>query len=121
MWIPNNEILKRDGVKDSEEAARTYLHGIVGDVVEREDIDAYLDRAPEMLSFVLKNTPLTMTWVLGYSDYYPEGPRRPPRVDGRSSRSPSTPGGLALTCLGWSRRAVRYRSTSLCCNRITCG
>ena len=27
VWIPNNEILKRDGVKDTAEAARTYLHG----------------------------------------------------------------------------------------------
>jgi len=27
-----------------------------------------------MLSFVLKHTPLKMTWVPGYSDYYPEAP-----------------------------------------------
>ena len=26
VWIPNNEILKRDGVTDTPEAARTYLH-----------------------------------------------------------------------------------------------
>ena len=74
VWIPNNEILKRDGVTDTPEAARTYLHGIVGDVVEAERIDTYLDRAPEMLSFVLRHTPLKMTWVPGYSDYYPEAP-----------------------------------------------
>ena len=54
VWIPNNEILKRDGVTDTPEAARTYLHGIIGDVVEPERIDTYLDRAPEMLSFVLE-------------------------------------------------------------------
>ena len=72
VWIPNNEVLKRDGVTDTPEAARTYLHGIIGDVVEPERIDTYLDRGPEMLSFVLKNTPLKMCWVPGYSDYYPE-------------------------------------------------
>jgi 3-oxosteroid 1-dehydrogenase len=72
VWIPNNEVLKRDGVKDTREAARAYLHGIVGDVVDPERIDTYLNRAPEMLSFVLKHTPLTMRWVPGYSDYYPE-------------------------------------------------
>ena len=27
-----------------------------------------------MLSFVLKNSPLKMCWVPGYSDYYPETP-----------------------------------------------
>src|SRR4029453_16720296 len=74
VWIPNNEGLKRDGVTDTPEAARTYLHTIVGDVVEPERIDTYLDRGPEMLAFVLKHSPLKMRWVPGYSDYYPETP-----------------------------------------------
>ncbi|MCW1959371.1 MAG: 3-oxosteroid 1-dehydrogenase [Mycobacterium sp.] len=74
VWIPNNEILKRDGVTDTAEAARTYLHTIVGDIVPAEKIDTYLQRGPEMLSFVLKHTPLKMCWVPGYSDYYPEQP-----------------------------------------------
>ena len=74
VWIPNNEVLKRDGVTDTAEAARTYLHGIIGDIVEPERIDTYLERGPEMLSFVLKHTPLKMCWVPGYSDYYPEAP-----------------------------------------------
>jgi 3-oxosteroid 1-dehydrogenase len=72
VWIPHNEILKRDGVTDTPEAARRYLRGIIGDIVEPERIDAYLQRGPEMLSFVLKHTPLKMCWVPGYSDYYPE-------------------------------------------------
>jgi 3-oxosteroid 1-dehydrogenase len=74
VWIPNNEVLERDGVRDTPEAARTYLHGIIGDVVEPERIDTYLERGPEMLSFVLEHTPLKMCWVPGYSDYYPEAP-----------------------------------------------
>lgn len=72
VWIPNNEVLKRDGVKDTPEAARTYLHTIIGDVVPAEKIDTYLDRGPEMLSFVLKHSPLKLCWVPNYSDYYPE-------------------------------------------------
>lgn len=74
VWIPNNEILKRDGVKDTAEEARKYLHTIIGDVVPADKIDTYLDRSPEMLSFVLKNSPLKLCWVPGYSDYYPETP-----------------------------------------------
>ena len=74
VWIPNNEILKRAGQSDTAEAARTYLHAIIGDAVPAEKIDTYLDRSPEMLSFVLKHTPLKMCWVPGYSDYYPEEP-----------------------------------------------
>ncbi|BBY56326.1 3-oxosteroid 1-dehydrogenase [Mycobacterium koreense] len=82
VWIPNNEVLKRRGISDTPEAARTYLHGIVGDVVPAEMIDTYLDRGPEMLSFVLKHSPLKMCWVPGYSDYYPEEPGG--RAGGRS-------------------------------------
>ncbi|MBX7448251.1 3-oxosteroid 1-dehydrogenase [Mycolicibacterium sp. 3033] len=74
VWIPNNEVLERDGVSDTREAARTYLHSIIGDVVPAEKIDTYLDRGPEMLSFVLKHSPLKLCWVPNYSDYYPESP-----------------------------------------------
>ena len=48
------------------------MHAIIGDVVEPERIDTYLERGPEMLSFVLKHSPLKLCWVPGYSDYYPE-------------------------------------------------
>ncbi|WP_313673778.1 3-oxosteroid 1-dehydrogenase [Mycolicibacterium sp.] len=82
VWIPNNEILKRDGVTDTKDAARTYLRSIVGDIVPPEKIDAYLEHSPEMLSFVLAHTPLRMCWVPGYSDYYPEQPGG--RAGGRS-------------------------------------
>jgi 3-oxosteroid 1-dehydrogenase len=74
VWIPNNEILERDGVKDTAEAARTYLHAIIGDVVPEDRIDTFLERGPEMLSFVLKHSPLELCWVPGYADYYPETP-----------------------------------------------
>ncbi|HEU4360347.1 MAG TPA: 3-oxosteroid 1-dehydrogenase [Mycobacterium sp.] len=74
VWIPNNTVLERAGVKDTAEAARIYLHTIIGDATPAEKIDTYLQRGPEMLAFVLKNSPLKMCWVPGYSDYYPESP-----------------------------------------------
>ncbi len=82
VWIPNNEVLRRDGVQDTPEAARTYLHSIIGDTVAPERIDTYLERGPEMLSFVLANSPLELRWVTDYSDYYPEAPGG--RLGGRS-------------------------------------
>ncbi|MGB3352034.1 MAG: FAD-dependent oxidoreductase, partial [Mycobacterium sp.] len=63
VWIPNNEILERDGVKDNPAAAAEYLHSIIGDVVPAEKIDTYLQRGPEMLSFVIKHSPLKLCWV----------------------------------------------------------
>ncbi|MBJ8340286.1 3-oxosteroid 1-dehydrogenase [Antrihabitans sp. YC3-6] len=74
VWIPTNEALAADGVDDDLEAARTYLHHIVGADVPPEKIDTYIDRGPEVISFVLRHTPLRFSWVPGYSDYYPEAP-----------------------------------------------
>lgn len=82
VWIPNNDALRAAGVEDTPEAARTYLHSIIGDVVPAEKIDTYIDRGPEMLSFVQKHSALELQWVPGYSDYYPEAPGG--RVGGRS-------------------------------------
>ncbi|WP_175420556.1 3-oxosteroid 1-dehydrogenase [Rhodococcus sp. SGAir0479] len=82
VWIPNNEVLERDGVTDTVDAARTYLHSIIGDAVPSEKIDTYIDRGPEMLSFVLKHSALELQWVPDYSDYYPEAPGG--RLGGRS-------------------------------------
>ncbi len=82
VWIPNNEALVADGVSDTPEAAREYLHAIIGEDAPPELIDTFLDRGPEMLSFVLRNTPLRLRWVPNYSDYYPEAPGG--RVGGRS-------------------------------------
>jgi 3-oxosteroid 1-dehydrogenase len=82
VWIPNNDVLRDDGVDDTPEAARTYLHSIVGDVVAPEKIDTYLQRGPEALRFLLDNSPLRMQWVPDYADYYPEVPGG--RIGGRS-------------------------------------
>ncbi|MCW2497041.1 3-oxosteroid 1-dehydrogenase [Jatrophihabitans sp.] len=82
VWIPNNEVLQRDGVPDTAEAARTYLHSIVGEHATPERIDAYLEQGPKALSFLLRTTPLQMQWVPDYSDYYPEAPGG--RLGGRS-------------------------------------
>ncbi|OAK55878.1 3-ketosteroid-delta-1-dehydrogenase [Rhodococcoides kyotonense] len=94
VWIPGNEALEADGVDDTPEAAREYLHSIIGDVVSKERIDTYLERGPEMLSFVLRHSPLRMQWVPGYSDYYPEAPGG--RVGGRSVE----PTPFDASCLG---------------------
>ncbi|TSD95655.1 3-oxosteroid 1-dehydrogenase [Skermania sp. ID1734] len=82
VWIPNNPALVADGVRDTPEAARQYLHSIIGDDTPAELIDTFLARGPEMLSFVLQKTPLKLRWVPNYSDYYPEAPGG--RLGGRS-------------------------------------
>ncbi len=82
VWIPNNDTLVAAGINDSYEEARRYLASIVGDVVAPERIDTYLQRGPEVFSFLTRVSPLEMRWVPGYSDYYPEAPGG--RAHGRS-------------------------------------
>lgn len=75
VWIPGNAALRASGVTDdTPAAARTYLHSIIGDDVPAERIDTYIDRGAEMFDFILRTTPLKMTWVPDYADYYPEAP-----------------------------------------------
>jgi 3-oxosteroid 1-dehydrogenase len=74
VWIPNNEVILRAGVPDTPAQATAYLTHIVGDIVPAELLRTVLDRGPEMLHFLLANTPLQFAWVKGYSDYYPEAP-----------------------------------------------
>ncbi|GAA4399017.1 3-oxosteroid 1-dehydrogenase [Tsukamurella soli] len=89
VWIPCNEALTSTGIRDTREDARRYLHAIVGtgpdasgNQVPPERIDTYIDRGPEVVSFVHRTTPLRLRWVPGYSDYYPEAPGG--RAQGRS-------------------------------------
>ena len=82
VWIPNNSILKRDGVDDTPERAREYVKAIIGEHAREDRIDAYIDRGPEALDFLMKHAPLDLEWVKNYSDYYPEAPGG--RLGGRS-------------------------------------
>lgn len=81
VWIPGNYALREAGQVDpgDEEAARTYLDAIVGDVVPKARRDTYLDRGPEVLDFLREHTPLRFTWVPEYADYLPEQPGGRPR------------------------------------------
>jgi len=82
VWIPNNSVLRRDGVEDTVDAARTYVHAIIGEHAPAERIDAYIDRGPEALDYLMAHSPLELEWVKNYSDYYPEAPGG--RLGGRS-------------------------------------
>ncbi|MBL1078791.1 3-oxosteroid 1-dehydrogenase [Nocardia sp. 2] len=74
VWIPGNSVLREHAPADDLEAARTYLHHIVGGHVDAARIDAYIDRGAEALEFLMAHSALRLEWVQGYSDYHPEAP-----------------------------------------------
>lgn len=114
LWIPNNHLMREEGVPDSPEKARTYMDHTVGDRTPQAKQDAYLEQAPEMAEWLAANTRMTFKRMDGYADYYPERPgglaqgrgieAKP--VDGRNlgeayenlnEREQSAPGPLSFT------------------------
>jgi 3-oxosteroid 1-dehydrogenase len=74
IWIPGNAVLRRHLPDDSKQAARDYLKFVAGADVPDEMQEAFLANGPAMLDLVLAKTPVRLTWVPGYADYYPEAP-----------------------------------------------
>ena len=48
LWIPNNHLMARAGVRDSEEEALTYLAAITKGEVEESRLRAYVRKSSEM-------------------------------------------------------------------------
>ncbi|MEV4551343.1 3-oxosteroid 1-dehydrogenase [Nonomuraea wenchangensis] len=74
IWIPCNEVILAAGVPDTPAKAAAYLARVVGDTVPAVRQQAFLAAGPEMISFVMRNSPLRFRFMDGYSDYYPEFP-----------------------------------------------
>lgn len=72
LWAPNNSLMKRAGVEDSYERARTYLDACVGDVGPAstpERRHAFLTEAPRLVDYLIRRG---MKWIYaaGYADYH---------------------------------------------------
>ncbi|MEM4574025.1 MAG: FAD-binding protein [Candidatus Caldarchaeum sp.] len=76
LWIPNNHVSARAGLKDSYEEAMTYLKHVVpeaGEATTPEKFHAYLTNGPEMVKF-LEDLGFRWRASVEYPDYYPEKP-----------------------------------------------
>ncbi|OXS74054.1 3-ketosteroid-delta-1-dehydrogenase [Lysinibacillus sp. KCTC 33748] len=75
LWIPNNHVIKSEGVPDTHKLARLYLDSTIGDRVPEALKEAYIKRGPEMLRYFNNHTRhMRFQYAKGYSDYYPEKP-----------------------------------------------
>jgi 3-oxosteroid 1-dehydrogenase len=78
MWIPNNPIMKRDGIEDSREKAAAYLDAVVGDHPDTPGASpvrrrTYLAEAPLMIAFLLDKG-IRLTRARAWPDYYDDRP-----------------------------------------------
>jgi 3-oxosteroid 1-dehydrogenase len=90
LWVPNSPLMKREGVPDSPEAARTYLDAAVGDThcglgSTPKRRTAFLDAAPKIVEFLEKQG-VPFIRAEGWSDYQDELPGGSAR--GRSIGTP---------------------------------
>ena len=72
LWIPNNPVMRAEGVADSYEDAMAHFEAVVGDVGPASSTErrhAFLTAGPEMVSF-LQDRGVRFAYCPGYSDYY---------------------------------------------------
>jgi 3-oxosteroid 1-dehydrogenase len=72
VWIPDNPVMRADGVPDSYEDAMAHFEAVVGDVgaaSTRERRHAFLTAGQEMVAF-LQRLGVRFVRCPGYSDYY---------------------------------------------------
>lgn len=76
MWLPNNPLLRADGVGDSREEALTYLEATVGNegrATSRARKEAFVDGVDDFVNTAQKYG-MKFQRAAEYADYYPEKP-----------------------------------------------
>ncbi|WP_344976111.1 FAD-binding protein [Salinactinospora qingdaonensis] len=76
LWLPDNPLMKRDGVGDSRDEALAYLEATVGDAgraTSRERKEAFVDGVADLVTTAEKYG-MVFTRAADYPDYYPELP-----------------------------------------------
>jgi 3-oxosteroid 1-dehydrogenase len=73
VWLPNNPLMRADGIADSHEDALAYFADVVGDIGAASSLprrEMFLNAGYEMTTFLLRKG-LRLVRCAGWSDYYP--------------------------------------------------
>lgn len=77
IWVPNNPVMKREGIADGREQALVYLRHLAQEQADESLLRAFVDRGSQMLSFIEANT--SIRWRVSkvmalVNDYHPTWP-----------------------------------------------
>ena len=72
-WVPCNHLMGKHGQTDDRDTALTYLKACIGDDVDSNRIEAFVDNAPKMLSFITEKSHVDYIST-PYADYFPDKP-----------------------------------------------
>ncbi|OMC55598.1 3-ketosteroid-delta-1-dehydrogenase [Mycobacterium sp. IS-836] len=73
VWMPNNPLMRADGIADSHEAGLAYLADVVGDIGAASSParrEVFLTAGFEMINFLVRRG-VRLIRCAGWSDYYP--------------------------------------------------
>lgn len=69
VWVPDNHLMRAEGIEGDRERAETYLSGLVGDRGDRRMWQAFLDAAPKMLADLEARADLCFRPYMSAPDY----------------------------------------------------
>jgi 3-oxosteroid 1-dehydrogenase len=92
LWVPCNHLMAEVGVDDDPEDAWTYLRETTGGEVSEDRLRAYLEKAPEMVRYLVEHTRAEFVSLPEYADYYQRIPGS--RPGGRSLEPKNFDAGL---------------------------
>ena len=72
IWIPGSSHARRAGVEDSRESALAYLRNEVGNRLDRDLAETFLEQGPRMLDFLETHSHLSYALAAPWPDYHPE-------------------------------------------------
>ncbi|MGB9306922.1 MAG: FAD-binding protein [Mycobacterium sp.] len=73
VWLPNNPLMRAEGIADSHEDGLAYLADVVGDIGAASSAarrEMFLNAGYEMINFLVRKG-VRLIRCAGYSDYYP--------------------------------------------------
>jgi 3-oxosteroid 1-dehydrogenase len=73
VWLPNNPLMRSEGIADSHEDGLAYFEDVIGDVGPASSParrEMFLDAGVDMINFLLRKG-IRMMRCPGWSDYYP--------------------------------------------------
>ncbi len=73
VWLPNNPLMRADGIPDSHEDGLAYFDDVIGDIGEASSParrETFLTAGSQMIDFLLRKG-VRMVRCPGWSDYYP--------------------------------------------------
>jgi 3-oxosteroid 1-dehydrogenase len=73
VWLPNNPLMRADGIPDSHEDGLAYFDDVVGDIGQPsspERREMFLSAGYEMINFLMRKG-VRLVRCPGWSDYYP--------------------------------------------------